>query len=168
MRNEFISQYNNFTKSAFDLKNNLIPLHEVRTLSTIIARFLLSMFCLFMLHELAPHSHHQHELKGVSDHHHDDSGHDHHSEEKSPLDFLSILFANHAHSQQLADHSPSQFQSSENRLAKSKEQKKNTELTSFSVEGVSPPVKINVPELLGIIKNIHFFTTSLRGPPTIG
>lgn len=118
-----------------------------------------------MLHQLAPHSHHEHkELSG----HHEEGSHDHHSEEKSPLDFLSILFANHAHSQQLADHSYSQVQSSENHIAKRKEQKKSSELTYLSVEGVSPPLKVNVPELLGIIKNIYFFTTSLRGPPSIG
>lgn len=143
----------------------------MRTFSKIIARFLLSMFCFFMLHQLVPHSHHQHEVEVLSDHHADDhegTAHEHHSDEKSPLDFLSILFANHAHSQQLADHSYSQVQSSENHIAKSKEQKKSSELTYLSVKGVSPPLKVNVPELLGTIKNIYFFTTSLRGPPSIG
>ena len=121
-----------------------------------------------MLHQLAPHSHHQHGIKDISDHHHNNSTHDHHSEEKSSLDFLSLLFAYHAHSQLPADHSLSQVQHSENHVTKSKEQKTVPEFYRLLVEGVSPPLKTNVPELLGIIKNTCFFSTALRGPPSLG
>jgi hypothetical protein len=129
------------------------------------------MFGLFMLHQLAPHSHHQHEIEVLSDHHADDhegTSHDHHSEEKSPLDFLSLLFANHAHSQQLVDHSPSQVQTSETHVEKNEIEKTIPEL--FRVKGgeISPTLKKSVPESLGTLKNTYFISLALRGPPTLG
>lgn len=143
----------------------------MRTFSKIIARFLLSMFCLFMLHQLAPHSHHQHEIEVHSDYHADDhegTSHEHHSDEKNPLDFLSLLFANHAHSQQLVDHSPSQVQTSETRVEKNKVQKTTPELFRKTIDEVSPTMKKPVPELLGTDKNTYFISLALRGPPTLG
>jgi len=145
----------------------------VRTFSKIIARFLLSIFCLFMLHQLTPHSHHQHEVEVLSDHHADDhegTAHEHHSDEKSPLDFLSLLFANHAHSQQLVDQSPlnSQVQSSETHVKKNREQKTIAALFHIPIDKVSLTSKQSVPESLGIHKNTYFISIALRGPPTLG
>lgn len=120
-----------------------------------------------MLHQLAPHSHHQHELKVLSDHH-EGSSHHHHSQEKSPFDFLSILFANHAHSQQLVDHSPSQAQSSENHVDHNKVQSTIPELFHVPVNEIRAKLEKTVPESLRIHKNTYFVSIALRGPPSLG
>jgi len=122
-----------------------------------------------MLHQLAPHVHHQHEIEVRSDHHdHEEGSHKHHSDEKSPLDFLSLLFANHAHSQQLVDHSPSQVQTFETHVEKNKVEKTIPELFRGPVYEVSSRLKKSVPESLGTHKNTYFVSTALRGPPTLG
>ena len=124
-----------------------------------------------MLHQLAPHSHHQHEVEVLSDHHdHDHEGteHEHHSDEKSPLDFLTILFANHAHSQQIVDHSPSQAQATENHVNKSKVQRTVPELFRVHVNEIRPASEKTVLESLRIPKNTYFVSIALRGPPSLG
>ncbi|PZX55506.1 hypothetical protein LV84_02645 [Algoriphagus ratkowskyi] len=124
-----------------------------------------------MLHQLAPHSHHQHEVEVLSDYHahdHERTAHEHHSDENSPLDFLSILFANHAHSQQLVDHSPSQAQSTENNVNKSKVQRTVPELFRVPVNEIRPALEKTVPESLRIPKNTYFVSIALRGPPSLG
>ena len=143
----------------------------MQTYSKLIARFFLSIFCLFMLHQLVPHSHHQHETEILSDHHADDheaGSHDHHSEEKSPLDFLSLLLSNHPHSQQLVDHSPSQLQTSKKHVDKNKVEKTIQKLFCEPVDEISPKLKKPVPEFLRIQKNTYFVSIALRGPPTLG
>lgn len=120
-----------------------------------------------MLHQLAPHSHHQHELKVLSDHH-EGSSHHRHSEEKNSLNFLSILFANHAHSQQLVDHSPSQVQSSENHVNKSKVQRTIPELFQVPINEIRPALEKTVPKSLRIPENTYFVSIALRGPPSLG
>ncbi|MEB2779924.1 hypothetical protein U3A58_05910 [Algoriphagus sp. C2-6-M1] len=121
-----------------------------------------------MLHQLAPHAHHQHEIEVLSDHHADDhkgTSHEHHSDEKSPLDFLSLLFANHAHSQQLVDHSPTQVQSSETHVEKNREQKTIAALFHIPLDEVGLILKQSVPEALGMDNNTYFVSIALRGPP---
>jgi hypothetical protein len=122
-----------------------------------------------MLHQLAPHVHHQHEIEVRSDHHdHEEGSHEHHSSEKSPMDLLSLLFANHAHFQQLVDHSPTQVQTSETHVEKNEIEKTIPEL--FRVKGgeISPTLRKFVPESLGSLENFYFISIALRGPPSLG
>ncbi len=154
----------------------------MRTFSKIIARFLLGMFCLFMLHQFAPHSHHQHEVEVLSDHHseghsasshqhqsddHHRSSHEHHPTKKSPLDLLSLLFANHSHSQQLVDNFPSQEQTSEVKENKKEVQKTLPESFRLEIVESSPPRVKAVPNFLGTHKSPYYISLSLRGPPTL-
>ncbi|PZX57002.1 hypothetical protein LV84_02133 [Algoriphagus ratkowskyi] len=124
-----------------------------------------------MLHQLAPHAHHQHEINALSDYQadeHEGISHDHHSDEESSLDFFSKLFANHAHYQQLLNNSPSQVQLSENHNNKNRELKTIVTLFQVTIDEVFLILKQPIPESLGIYKNTYFFSLALRGPPTLG
>lgn len=136
--------------------------------------FLLSLFSMFLLHQVLPHSHHQHELTEVKEahkhHHSHPHSHDHHNKEKKdsndPFDLLGFLLGNHAH-----------FYHSHDLQVRNKVTPQIQiqvlsphvlpEIQLFSFEYYNGKV-VPVPRYKPGYCDPYLFTHSLRGPPALG
>lgn len=86
----------------------------MHSLRKIAAAFFLSLFGLYLLHNIFPHTHHDHELSQASElqaaaHHHHDATHHHHSDkndsDQDQSDFFDFLFNSHSHFKHPLQHS---------------------------------------------------------------
>ncbi|MFT4738696.1 MAG: hypothetical protein ACI8QD_001780 [Cyclobacteriaceae bacterium] len=153
---------------------NSLPLFGVITTRKISAIFFLSIFNMFLLHQVLPHVHHEHDgfedaIIKVEDHHHGHENDHHHDEKQSDdFDFLGFLLGNHSHSIDV------------NTLPTVKNIVTQKVTTKCFSPGSIPVLQTHVSShedekkyALGhappdISKSIYLHSSSRRGPPSLG
>ena len=146
----------------------------MRSSSKLVALFFLSTFSVFLLHQMLPHIHHEHErttsIEQVEDHHdnHESNHHHHDDESNDGFDLLDLLLGNHTHSSQL-DNIPTV-----KHLAKQQTVKKDEcHFFLYDAQPISP-VGFTVPKSNfgnsppGFFSQHYSSSFFLRGPPSIG
>jgi len=147
-------------------------MQQIKKISSI---FFLSIFTMFMLHQVLPHVHHEHELVSeteASEHHHSHA-HDHQKtehqqnrESNSHSGLLESLIGNHTHTYHSNDLDVRNT---------AKQQIKVKEFSTFTLqvfhtflfEKESEPNRFIVYQPPGNF-DFYFTTPSLRGPPSLG
>jgi len=133
----------------------------------------LCIFSMFMLHQALPHEHHKHEgladsvgQTGHQDHHHD-KDHQHH-DGGDDFDFLDFLLGNHAHGTH-AENTPT-VKSNVKPFVAAKDIPVLAMLVfqDFSVTKYEPEKSMFRQQPPDYSCNRYLFTSSLRGPPSLG
>ncbi|MBI0398079.1 hypothetical protein [Cyclobacterium marinum] len=138
--------------------------------------FMLLIMLGMIMHNTFPHIHHQHERHSHDSNHstnysHQDEGHHQENQNpsaQSPLEFISFLLGNHAHSQQVVDNNLVVEE-----CVKEQKQNKTTKFFNKKAEyknllaGKTLSKKASI-SFLRKIKNYYYVSSPLRGPPTLG
>jgi hypothetical protein len=154
---------------------NSLPLSGVITTRKISAIFFLSIFNMLLLHQVLPHVHHEHDgledaITKIDDHHHSHENDNHHHDEdqNDDFDFLGFLLGNHSHSFDV------------NTLPTVKNLVSQKAAIKFFSTEVIPVLQTHFSShddgkkyALGHAppnhsKRIYLYSSSRRGPPTLG
>lgn len=141
----------------------------MRSYRKITAQLFLSIFGMFLVHQLMPHVHHLPEEDHLAeDHSHASSHHHHHSEDsKSAVDFLKTLLEGHAHSGEYIYH---------DKVILTSKQTAKSYTNLFSLPNPAIDLELGEPGFLYSLAykapaskaNLLVSNNSLRGPPNLG
>lgn len=140
----------------------------------IVSLFFLSIFSMFVLHQVLPHVHHEHEnlasIVPTEDHHNNhEANHHHHGDEENDdtFDLLDLLLGNHSHSVQVENIPTAKL------LAK--QQFINKDASHYFLYDAQPITILNFEVRKsnfgnappGLVSKVFLSSFFLRGPPSL-
>lgn len=135
------------------------------------ALFFLGIFSMFLLHQVIPHLHHQHEVKNTHEStHNDNHSHEHDSPQKesSEKGFLDLFLEMHTHTIVYTEVLLTQ-QRSVKQLDVKKDVIKSFSVNHFSfIANYDEVEKIKVYQPPNNYFNAHLSSLDARGPPSLG
>ena len=130
---------------------------------------------MFMLHQVLPHVHHEHEgfenSIGYTEHQPNDHEKDHHhdnEDEDEGFDFFGFLLGNHVHSVQADNILAVKYFAKQQVTVKDISSDATPTSLILSIEGTGQKKAISRQHPPDYFYDIHLSTSSLRGPPSLG